>query len=103
LDAKPVSQPTAKIERQDLNTSDWQGCDSSLCEIAKQIDPGCATSYCSRAKTYSGECTSSSCLTKKIAFEKDVRDRLSVQNELRRNQAINANATPVAPGTQSQD
>ena len=97
------SQNLAKIKRKDLATSTWQGCKSSLCQLVQQIDPDCQTSFCSRAKRYSNECTSAACQTKKVAFEKDMRDRLATQNELRQRQAINANATPTAPATQSQD
>lgn len=93
----------AKIKRVDLQSSSWQGCASPLCELVKQIDPPCQTSYCSRAKHYSNNCTSAACQSKRISFEKDMRDRLAAENELRQRQAINANATPTAPATQSQD
>jgi hypothetical protein len=96
------SQQLANIERRDLETSTWQGCDSSLCQVVQQIDPDCLTSFCSRAKTYSNECTSAGCLTKKLAFESEMQDRLSAQEELQRQQAINANATPIPPASQNQ-
>lgn len=98
-----ASRELAKIERQDLDDLGWQECVSSLCRTVQQIDPDCQTSFCSRAKTYSNDCTSSGCLTKKLAFEKEMQDRLAAQNELRQREAINANATPVAPASQSQD
>ncbi len=97
------SQNLAKIKRKHLANSTWQGCKSSLCQLVQQIDPKCQTSFCSRAKHYSNKCTSAACQTKKVAFEKDMRDRLATQNELRQRQAINADATPTAPATQSQD
>ena len=97
------SEQPAKIQRQQLDTSTWQGCDSSLCQLVRQIDPDCRTSFCSRAKSYSEDCTSAGCLTKKLAFEKEMQDRLAAKNELRQGQAINANATPAPPGAQSQD
>jgi len=103
LGSSTESDQTAKIQRQQLGTSNWQECDSSLCQLVRQIDPDCQTSFCSRAKTYSNDCSSAGCLSKKVAFEKEMQDRLSAQNELRQGQAINANVTPVAPGTQSQD
>ena len=93
----------AKIKRKDLANSTWQGCKSSLCQLVQQIDPDCQTSFCSRAKHFSDECTSATCLTKKVAFDKEMRDRVAAQNELRQRQAINANATPTAPATQSRD
>jgi Domain of unknown function (DUF4124) len=97
------SQNLANIKRKDLTNSGWQGCESSLCQLVQQIDPDCQTSFCSRAKRYSSECTSAACQTKKLTFEKDMRDRLAAQNELRQRQAINANATPTAPTPQNQD
>ena len=97
------SQDVAKIERQDLDNSGWQECASSLCRTVQQIDPDCQTSFCSRAKSYSNDCTSAGCLTKKIAFEKEMQDRLAAQNKLRQREAINANATPVAPASEGQD
>ncbi len=93
----------ADIKRKDLANPGWQGCASSLCRLVQQIDPDCQTSFCSRAKLYSNECTSMTCQTKKLTFEKDMQDRLAAQNALRQRQAINANATPTAPATQSQD
>lgn len=93
----------ANIKRKDLVNSGWQGCASSLCQLVQQIDPDCQTSFCSRAKKYGNECTSASCQTKRLAFEKDMRDRLAAQNELRQGQAINANTTPTVPVTHSQD
>lgn len=93
----------ANIKRIDLQNSGWQGCASSLCELVKQIDPQCQTSYCSRAKQYTNNCTSAACQSKKISFEKDMRDRAAAESERRQQQAINANATPTAPATQSQD
>ena len=101
--ANAESRELANIKRKDLANSGWQGCDSSLCQLVQQIDPDCETSFCSRAKRYSTECTSTACLTKKLTFEKDMRDRLATQNELLRRQAINANATPTAPTSQNQD
>jgi Domain of unknown function (DUF4124) len=97
------SQEITKIEREDLADSGWQDCNSNLCQTVRQIDPDCRTSFCSRAKTYSNDCTSAGCLTKKLAFEQEMQDRLAAQNELRQREAINADATPVAPGSQSQD
>ena len=101
--ASTQSRELATIKRKDLANSGWQGCDSNLCQLVQQIDPDCQTSFCSRAKRYSGECTSAACLTKKLTFEKDMRDRLAAQNELRQRQAINANATPTDPAAKSQD
>lgn len=94
---------TPEITRKDLLNSGWEGCQSSLCQLVQQIDSDCQTSYCSRAKHYSDNCTSSGCLTKKLAFEKDMQDRVAAQNQQRQQQAINANTTPTAPKTQSQD
>jgi hypothetical protein len=101
--ASAESQELAKIKRQKLTGSGWRECNSSLCQLAAQIDPECRTSYCSRAKQYSDGCTSFGCQTKKLAFEKELQDRLAAQNELKQRQAINANATPVAPSSQNQD
>ena len=101
--ANTESRELAKIKRKDLANSGWQGCDSSLCQLVQQIDPDCETSFCSRAKRYSTECTSAACQTKKLTFEKDMRDRLAAQNELRQRPAINANATPTEPAAESQD
>ena len=97
------SQELTKIERADLEDSTWGDCYSSLCQTVRQIDPDCRTSYCSRAKTYSNDCTSAGCLTKKVAFEQEMRERLAAQEELRQRGAIKADATPVAPASQSQD
>lgn len=97
------SQELTKIKRQELRGSGWQECNSSLCQLAAQIDPECRTSYCSRAKQYSDGCTSLGCQTKKLAFEREVQGRLAAQNELKQRQGINANATPVAPASQNQD
>jgi hypothetical protein len=97
------SEELAKIRRQNLRSSGWQDCDSSLCQLVEQIDPNCETSFCSRAKQYSSDCASMGCQTKKLAFEKDMRDRLAAQTELQNRQAINANATPTAPASQNQD
>ena len=101
------SQNLANIKRKDLINPGWQGCRSSLCRLVQQIDPDCKTSFCSRAQRYSNECTSATCLTKKLAFEKDMRNRLAAQNELRQRQAIrpntntnsnaNTNTTPTVP------
>ena len=93
------SRNLARIKRKDLANSGWQGCKGSLCRLVQEIDPDCNTSFCSRAKRYSNECTSASCLTKKLAFEKEMRDRLAARNELalRQRQAINAKATPTEP------
>ena len=97
------SQSMPRIERTDLTNAGWQGCQSSLCQLVQRIDSDCQTSFCSRAKLYSNDCTSAGCLTKKLAFEKDMQNRLAAQNELRQQQAINANATPTAPVAQNQD
>ena len=93
----------ANIKRKEFANPGWQGCASSLCQLVQQIDPDCQTSFCSRAKLYSNACTSATCQTKKITFKIDMQDRLAAQNALRQRQAINANATPTAPATQSQD
>ena len=97
------SQELAKVKRTDLSKSGWQGCQSSLCQLVQQIDPDCETSFCSRAKHYSDSCTTAGCQTKKLAFEKEMQDRVATQNVLRQQQAINANATPAAPASQNQD
>jgi hypothetical protein len=97
------SQGLAKIKAVDLQNSGWEGCASSLCRLVQQIDRECLTSYCSRAKHYTEKCSSAACQTKKIAFEKEVRDRIAVENDRRRKQAINANTTPTPPISQSQD
>lgn len=97
------SQELTKIRRQELMNSGWQGCNSSLCQLVEQIDPDCQTSFCSRAKQYSNNCTSIGCQTKKLAFEKDMQDRLAAQKEMKKRQAINANAVPIAPASQNQD
>ena len=94
--ANTESRELAKIKRKDLANPGWQGCDSSLCQLVQQIDPGCETSFCSRAKRYGTECTSAACQTKKLTFDREMRDRLAAQNELRRRQAIDANARPTA-------
>ena len=91
-----------EITRKDLMNSGWTGCESSLCQLVKQIDSDCQTSFCSRAKHYSKECTSAGCLTKKLAFEKDMQNRVALHNQHLKKQAINANATPTAPNSQSQ-
>ncbi len=97
------SRNLANIKRKDLANPGWQGCESSLCRLVQQIDPDCKTSFCSRAKRYSNACTSATCLTKKLAFEKDMQNRLAARNALRQRQAINANATPTEPAAQSRD
>ena len=97
------SQDLTKVERADLQDSSWENCYSSLCQTVRQIDPDCRTSYCSRAKTFSNDCKSAGCLTKKVAFEQEMRDRLAAQEQLRQGGAINADTTPVAPTSQSQD
>jgi len=97
------SSGLAKIKRGDLQNSGWHGCTSSLCQLVMQIDPTCQTSYCSRAKHYSSNCTSAACQSKRISFEKDMRDRLAAQNERWQQQAINAEATPTPPATGSRD
>lgn len=97
------SQELSKIKRQNLRGAGWRECDSSLCQLVAQIDPECRTSYCSRAKQYSDDCTSFGCQTKKLAFEREMQERLAAQNELKQRQAINANTTPVAPASQNQD
>jgi len=97
------SESTTAIKRKDLMNSGWEGCQSSLCQLVKQIDSDCQTSFCSRAKHYSNECSSAACLTKKLAFEKDMENRVALHNQHLKNQAINANATPTAPKTESQD
>jgi hypothetical protein len=93
----------AKIKKVDLQNSGWKGCASSLCKLVQQFDPGCKTSYCSRAKRYSEKCRTAGCLTKKIAFEKEVQDRIAAKNELRQQQAINANTTPTPPPPRNQN
>ncbi len=93
----------ANIKRKDFANPGWQGCASSLCQLVQRIDSDCQTSFCSRAKLYSNGCTSATCQTKKLTFEKDMKNRLAAQNALRQQQAINANTTPTAPATQSQD
>lgn len=85
----------ANIKAVDLQNPGWQKCASSLCRLVQEIDPGCQTSYCSRAKHFTNKCTSAACQTKKIAFEKDVRDRIEIENQRRQQQAINANTTPT--------
>lgn len=85
----------AKIKAVDLYNSGWQGCGSNLCRLVQQFDPECQTSYCSRAKTYTNKCRSAGCQAKKIAFERDVRDRVEIENQRRQSQAINANTTPT--------
>lgn len=97
------SQGLAKIKRKDLQSSAWQKCNSSLCQLVQEFDPGCKTSYCSRAKHFSNACTSAACQTKRLAFERDVQDRLAARKQLREQQAINANTTPTAPTAQNQD
>ena len=97
------SRQLENIKGANLRGGGWRGCSSSLCELVGQIDPGCQTSFCSQAKRYSDNCTSATCLTKKLTFEKDMQDRLATQNELRKYQAINANAVPAPPVSQSQD
>jgi hypothetical protein len=97
------SQELARIKRKNLAHPGWQGCQSSLCQLVRRIDSDCQTSFCSRAKHYSKACTSAACLTKKLAFEADMQDRVTAQNELRQPQAVNANATPAAPASQNQD
>ncbi len=97
------SENNPSVTRTDLMNPGWEGCRSSLCQLVKQIDSDCQTSFCSRAKHYSNDCASAGCLTKKLAFEKDMQDRVAIQNQQRQQQAVNANATPTAPATQSQD
>lgn len=97
------SEELADIDRINLGGADWDGCDSSLCQLVQQIDPGCDTSYCSRAKSFSSNCTTASCQTKMFVLETDVRKRIAERDALRREQAINANETPTPPVTQSQD
>lgn len=93
--AKSESRSVVKIQRKDLSGGKWQGCASQLCQLVQQFDPGCETSYCSRAKSYSSDCTSAGCQTKRLTFEREVRDRIETQEQLRQQQAINANAVPV--------
>ena len=100
---KQESESTSEVKRKDLLNPGWEGCQSSLCQLVKKIDSDCQTSFCSRAKQYTDNCTSAGCLTKKLTFEKDMRDRVAVQDQQRQQQSINANATPTAPATQSQD
>jgi hypothetical protein len=100
LDQPPAStesQGVAKIKRKDLSGGKWKGCASQLCQLVQEFDPGCETTYCSRAKSYSSDCTSAGCLTKKLAFERDVQNRLETREKLRQQQAINANVVPAAP------
>jgi len=91
------SQGLANIKRKDLSGAKWAECNSQLCQLVQDFDPGCETTYCSRAKSYSGNCTSAGCQTKKLAFERDVQNRLETQEKLRQQQAINANVVPAAP------
>ena len=91
------SQGVAKIKRKDLSGSKWEACNTELCRLVQRFDPGCDTTYCSRAKSYSNDCTSAGCLTKKIAFERDVQNRIETQEKLRQQQAINANTVPAPP------
>jgi hypothetical protein len=93
----------AVIKRKELANTGWQGCNSNLCQLVKQIDSDCQTSFCSRAKHYTNSCTSAGCQAKKLTFEKDMQNRVAERNRLQQQRAINANATPVAPATQSQD
>lgn len=97
------SQELAKVNRVNLGGSDWDGCASSLCQLVQELDPGCETSYCSRAKSFSESCTSAACQSKRLVFESDVRKRIEQRDALRRQQAINANETPVPPASESQD
>jgi hypothetical protein len=102
LQGGAVSQPKsaselARIKRQDLTNPGWQGCQSDLCQLVQRIDANCQTSFCSRAKRYSSGCTTAVCLTKKLAFESDMRGRVAAQKDLRKQQAVNASATPTAP------
>lgn len=92
------SRGLATIKRKDLINPGWQGCKSRLCQVVQQIDPDCMTSFCSRARRYSGRCSSATCVTKKLAFENEMRNRLAAQNELRRRQFTNA--TPPERATQ---
>lgn len=101
ISAEP--EDLANIKRKNFANPGWQGCASRLCQLVQQIDPKCQTSFCSRAKIYSNGCSSAACQTKKLTFKKDMQDRLEKQNALRQRQAVNANATPTAPTTQSQD
>jgi hypothetical protein len=97
------SSELTKVKRQELINTGWQGCDSAICQLVQQIDQDCQTSFCSRAKHYSDNCTSVGCQTKKLAFEKDMRDRVAERNRLLQQQAINANSVPVPPASQNQD
>ena len=102
LQGGTVSEPKsaselARIKRQDLTNPGWQGCQSDLCQLVQQIDSNCQTSFCSRAKRYSNGCTSATCLTKKLAFESDMRGRVAARKDLRQQQAVNASAVPTAP------
>lgn len=97
------SDDIAKIKRVDLQNSGWKGCASSLCRLVQQIDPECKTSYCSRAKQYTESCRSATCRVKKIAFEKEVEDRIAQKNELRQPRAINANTVPTPPPSRNQN
>lgn len=101
-ESRSQTDSTTKITRKDLMNSGWEGCESSLCQLVKQLDSDCQTSFCSRAKRYSNECASAGCLTKKLAFEKDMQNRVALHNKHLKKQAINANATPTAPKAQSQ-
>ncbi|NIM28943.1 MAG: DUF4124 domain-containing protein [Gammaproteobacteria bacterium] len=93
----------AKIKSVDLQRSGWEGCSSNLCQLTKQLDPECKTSYCSRAKRYTESCGSATCQTKKIAFEKDVQERIALRNQNREQQAINANTVPTPPTSQGRN
>lgn len=96
------SKDLARIKRKDLTGTGWKDCDSSLCQLTQQLDPGCETSYCSRARHYSENCSSAACVTKRLAFKREVEDKLALKEQLREQQAINANTTPTPPAT-SQD
>ena len=61
----------------------WQGCASDLCSLVRQIDPDCSSHYCSDAKRYSDECRSVTCQANKLAFEREMRDRVQRAIELR--------------------
>jgi len=100
---KTDSDGLAKIDRVNLGGADWDGCDSRLCRLVRQLDPSCETSYCGRAKSLSSNCTSASCQTKKLVLETDVRNRIAEKDALRQQQAINANQAPTPPAPQSQD
>ena len=80
-----------------LQQGGWQGCDSALCRLVKQLDPGCATSMCSDARRYSEDCRSAACQTNRLVFERDMRARLAREEALRNPPPRAAPEPPRAP------